>query len=1328
MAKVFHAGTREMTPGEQRALAVLEQLSDAWTIIATKILPLGHADSREIDFILIGPHRLYVFDEKSYHGTITGTDEVWTLNSGWSERSPFNKIDMVAKQLASFVKDKVPAFPPRTVTVNSVVAGIILSNDTAQAQINDPRATRCLMHLTNALAKLDWLDREGADAGFDLGPIHHQIQIAIYNDNRARRPKRPRMIDLYRIEATLEERRACRIFRAVHENGSERTLYVYENSPTGQSVPEATIDHHLNALRRLQASGIVPAVSDSFLWMDEAEYRVVPVARPDGAAIGNLPRPASEAAAIREVEIAAAAFAALDTVHENGIIHRAIAPDALFMRDDTPPTPGAREASLPRVMFDGFVAAHVDQTVTIAPQLDAQAAFDDPYAAPEIVRLQSYAYADRTSDVYSLALVTLERLSNLDVQLLIAGLASEPVTPALAEPWPYLPAETVIQLRAAFASALTTGPYGDQPRATAGEMAAMLAGIARELRQRTPWQKGPVPGTPYEIHMLLGQGASARTYLVYDHEREMLFAAKQYFGPAAIRDEAVREFQVLWPHRHPNLPGVYSLDRHSPHFQIMLEWIAGESLRQRVPHLVHDRATWANLMHDLLGAVEHLEQHGILHGDIKPENVMMREADGRAFLIDYGVSSSADQPGPIAGSPRYWPPEWRLGETRPKDSDRYAVAVTLFEALTGVLPFKTVGADFSSDPLTELPAKLPPDLQAVAHVLLRAIAIDPAARFGSITSLRAALDQALAGEPPNGDGPSIDLTQMNTWIGNVRRLFRNSRHGNADNRGLDTPFARETYVPTALDTKLWPAILAQKPAAVFLSGNPGDGKTAFLEQARTLLREDGATVTDETDPSGWEATLAGHAFRACFDASESAAGRSADAQLGHRLRGLEGERPDAAVTVLVAINDGRLAEVRERFAAEFPWLIEQIAHAVAHGSSVETINDPVWVVDLKQRSYVRLVPDEANPSVMRQMLAAMVEPARSAIDESALAGLPVAQNAAALQQTGPGVPADRLEFLLTLAHLRGDRHITVRDLRSALALLITADLATADGADRDREQFPHPWSAKYWQTIFTTDASRDLVLGELRWLDPARFAHPALERFLYFRHRPEDAPERAKLFVDGTDEPPPAGDDPAALKAWIDAVKRRLVLEGAPPTADSPIALDPDSLLPYQSARDVIAVLAGRKEPETLLPVLLRGIGRSEGIDEANATDGLVLRVKKSDEHDIEIVKTFRRDEFTLAVVSPPRESLIETTPRTLLLEHPDSSARVTLNLDIIEVLTRLADGLDPASQELQPLLEELIPFKSQLQRGTSNRLLVIEGGRKHWISKQGEQIIRQDA
>src|SRR5207247_3089451 len=131
------------------------------------------------------------------------------------------------------------------------------------------------------------------------------------------------------------------------------------------------------------------------------------------------------------------------------------------------------------------------------------------------------------------------------------------------------------------------------------------------------------------------------------------------------------------------------------------------------------------------------------------------------------------------------------------------------------------------------------------------------------------------------------VRQINPWVDQVRGLYRDSASGNADNRGLDSEFARATYVPTALDEQLLPAILRDRPPAVFLSGNPGDGKTAFLERVRgELAARQG--VERQSDASGWEWSLDGHVFRSCYDASESRGALTADAQLNERLAGLEG--------------------------------------------------------------------------------------------------------------------------------------------------------------------------------------------------------------------------------------------------------------------------------------------------------------------------------------------------------------------------------------------------------------------------------------------------------
>jgi hypothetical protein len=161
---------------------------------------------------------------------------------------------------------------------------------------------------------------------------------------------------------------------------------------------------------------------------------------------------------------------------------------------------------------------------------------------------------------------------------------------------------------------------------------------------------------------------------------------------------------------------------------------------------------------------------------------------------------------------------------------------------------------------------------------------------------------------------------------------------------------------------------------VFLTGNPGDGKTAFLERFRQSLVEDEQARDLQLDSSGWEVeTPDGHVYRACFDASEAFQGKTADEQLSYRLRNLEDtsiSEGEQNLTVLVAINDGRLGEILERFGPlGFGKVVDVTAKSQLAGSL--SLESSVWVVDLKQRSYVDLAPNPEQPSVMRQMLASL---------------------------------------------------------------------------------------------------------------------------------------------------------------------------------------------------------------------------------------------------------------------------------------------------------------------------------------------------------------------
>ena len=258
-------------------------------------------------------------------------------------------------------------------------------------------------------------------------------------------------------------------------------------------------------------------------------------------------------------------------------------------------------------------------------------------------------------------------------------------------------------------------------------------------------------------------------------------------------------------------------------------------------------------------------------------------------------------------------------------------------------------------------------MRRIAAVLLRAVSNDAAERPATVAQMRQELQTALLAVEETVQTDTLQ-EHTNSWVNDIRSLYRNSDIGNKNNRGLDSEFVLETYVLTALDERLLPAIFDMRPKAVFLCGNPGDGKTAFLEKVKLALLERRARAIRQ-DPSGWEWEWNEHIYRSCYDASESHEDLNADQQLTEKLQGLEGSnKPAANLTVLIAINDGRLADYFIRHQDRFHWLAKQLEMG-RDESEVEGLD--VWVVDLKNRAFVNL-PDAEEDFVFRQVLQRLV--------------------------------------------------------------------------------------------------------------------------------------------------------------------------------------------------------------------------------------------------------------------------------------------------------------------------------------------------------------------
>ena len=122
----------------------------------------------------------------------------------------------------------------------------------------------------------------------------------------------------------------------------------------------------------------------------------------------------------------------------------------------------------------------------------------------------------------------------------------------------------------------------------------------------------------------------------------------------------------------------------------------------------------------------------------------------------------------------------------------------------------------------------------------------------------------------------------------------------------------------------------------------------------------------------------------------------------------------------------------------------------------------------------------------------------------------------------------------------------------------------------------------------------------------------------------------------------------------------------------------------------------------------------------------LSVAVTTSRQYQLTVLKQFPLDDFRLKIVRPRSTGLIETIPELLLLEHRSGTPRLEITLDLFELLMRMAEGLQPNAPEFQPLLEDLMPFKSALLLQETRNLVLVENQRRlHHVTQRDGKIVR---
>ncbi len=261
---------------------------------------------------------------------------------------------------------------------------------------------------------------------------------------------------------------------------------------------------------------------------------------------------------------------------------------------------------------------------------------------------------------------------------------------------------------------------------------------------------------PYLVERLLGRGGMGAVYLARHPDLPRPVAVKLLTG---ISHDAVarfaREAQALARVEHPGVVRVHAFEQpgDGPPY-LVTEYVEGEPLGRRA---AGEGLPWqeaCGLLAAVADAVAAAHARGVLHRDLKPDNVIVRP-DGRPVLLDFGLARTADarsltETGTLLGTPAYMAPEQAEGAkaaSLDERTDVYGLGATLFAALCGAPPFRgegvfaTIAAVMNEPPpLARLEALgVPP---AVVAAVRRALAKDPGARFPSAAAFAAALREA----------------------------------------------------------------------------------------------------------------------------------------------------------------------------------------------------------------------------------------------------------------------------------------------------------------------------------------------------------------------------------------------------------------------------------------------------------------------------------------------------------------------------------------------------------------------------------------------------------
>lgn len=652
---------------------------------------------------------------------------------------------------------------------------------------------------------------------------------------------------------------------------------------------------------------------------------------------------------------------------------------------------------------------------------------------------------------------------------------------------------------------------------------------APPARYWTEGQEVSFRGRRYRIVVPLGTGGSGTAYKVVEldsdtNEEVGTFVAKMAHDRE--HGERIRTGYSLVRSAagvHSGLSTVFEVVDYwkDTEFAALLAWIDGAALSDFVgllPSLAErfgrePRELALSWLRDMCEALDVLHRNGLVHGDVSPRNIIVEGQ--KLVLTDYDCSSRAGDPVVDPGTSPYCAPARRIGEEASPETDLHALAASFFHVLFDREPFASDGESSRTHTLDwqDEDRHAYPEL---VDFFDRATCSHTPRRFASAAEALDSLptqEASSSEEYPDGPGRTLTLPlsvahRTPNEIARLRMLldsYPGSRHSNAETRGLDTEFARKTYIKTDLESDLLDRILKGTISLVVLCGNAGDGKTALLQFLAEELKmgrfSSSQRIVDEVISGGMR-------VRINFDGSAAHRGQSADEILDEFLEPFRDGPPTGCRLVhLLAVNDGRLLEWIRRMPTHTPLKNALLDLLGGAGKEIRAANPHIAFHHLNHRSRVgKVIGREITTEFMDKLLRELYGGDKASTTWSPCRTCSAKERCRVFEATkvfGPeGVPEpesievrerarERLYDALQAVHFRGEVHITVRELRAALVYILFGTRNCQHYHEGTAEREP-----AYWDRAFSAESPRRQgeVLRELLRLDPALEAHPKVDR------------------------------------------------------------------------------------------------------------------------------------------------------------------------------------------------------------------------------------------